>query len=109
MKHEPNQPKKSVDDTAKPAQCQCEAKSCTLDATPIVSSIKIRGMDFTVAEARALYRELGELFDKQSVFGAPTCPPPNYTPPVVPYWTSDKIQSIPNGATVMHNCEKGNW
>lgn len=108
MKHEPNPLKKPADDNAKLAQAQCAAHIQVV-TTPIVDSIRIRGMDFTLAEARTLYRELGELFDKRPIFGAATYSPPNYTPPTVPYWTSDKIQSIPNSVTVMHNCEKGNW
>lgn len=106
MKHEPNPLKKPVDDNAKLAQAQCAAHVQVV-TTPIVDSIKIRGMDFTVAEARALYNELGELFGNRSIPTYPA-PPIPLTPPPIPYYTT--CGAWPgSGAKITHNCEKGNW
>lgn len=66
MKHEPL--KKSVDDNAKATCAQMQVFT-----KPIVDSIKIRGVDFTVDEARALYFELKSLFgDNGDQLVAPT-------------------------------------
>lgn len=69
MKHEPEPLKKSVDDNAKATCAQMQVFT-----KPIVDSIKIRGVDFTVDEARALYFELKRLFGG------------NENPPLAPTW-----------------------